>query len=87
MGFNMEKIFLAKIEWYNEFEEQMTTDSVIVMAHGWEEATSKIIKQYGETLETIKEMTVIGENYVIILGTDNEKTSEICDSITNCNMF
>lgn len=49
----MDSMYFATVEWYDEFEEGMTTDYCFINAQDYEEVMKKLTKTYGNDLEKV----------------------------------
>ena len=79
----MKKIFLADIQWYDEFGEKDVTETVLVQADDFVDAMQQIEKQYKDDLEEIHYFTCIGEGHVVNLGSRKVNREEV-DAAVNC---
>lgn len=62
-------IYKAEVDWYDEFNGNIITEKVIVMAHSWSDAVEKICAAFGkDNINSISELEVVGDGSVIMLG-------------------
>lgn len=68
--------FIATVEYFEELDEKMDKDTVIMQAENYSEAVAMIEKSFGNCIESITSITGISDMNVIHLG-----NSEFVDKI------
>ena len=64
-------IYKAEVDWYDEFNGNIVTEKVIIMACNWSDAVEKICTTFGaDNIDSISELEVVGDGSgsVIMLG-------------------
>lgn len=73
----MKKIFIAEVQWYDEFGEKDVTDTIIIYSLDFVTAMERIEEHYGDTLEAVINLVPVGESAVINLGQKETNESGI----------
>ena len=79
----MKKIFIADVQWWNEFDEKDVTETVLVQANSFIDAMEQIENQYKDSLEEIHYFTCVGDGYVVHLGSREVNREEV-DTVVSC---
>lgn len=64
--------FIAHVNSYNEFDKKDESDSVLIYANSYTEATERIEEVYGKSIEEITLLEAISDSSVIYLNRDVE---------------
>lgn len=78
----MKKIFLADVQWWNNFDEKDVTETILVQADDFVDAMEQIEKQYRDDLEEIHHFTCVGDGYVVHLGCREINREEVDAAVT-----
>ena len=65
-------MFTATIEWYNDYDEKMITEVIVVHGENFADAMKNIEKTYKTSLESVRELTWISDCEVLSLGVKGE---------------
>jgi len=81
----MKKIFIAEVQWYDEFGEKDVTDTIVIYSLNFVTAMEHIEEYYGDTLEAVINLVSVGESAVINLGQKENNESGI-EAAVKCIM-
>lgn len=65
-------MFTATIEWYNNYDEKIVTEVIVVHGENFTDAMKNIEKTYKTSLESVRELTWISDCEVLSLGVKGE---------------
>ena len=73
----MKKIFIAEVQWYDEFGEKDVTDTIVICSLDFVTAMERIEEHYGDTLEAVINLVPVGKSAIINLGQKETNESGI----------
>ena len=79
----MKKIFIADVQWWNEFDDKDVTETVLVQADSFIDAMEQIENQYKDDLEEIHYFTYVGDGDIVHLGSREVNREEV-DTVVSC---
>jgi hypothetical protein len=65
-------MFTATIEWYNDYDEKIITEVIVVHGENFADAMKNIEKTYKTSLESVRELAWISDCEVLSLGVKGE---------------
>lgn len=81
----MKKIFIAEVQWYDEFAGKDVTDTIVIHSLNFVAAMEHIEGHYGVTLEAVINLVSVGESAIINLGQKETNESGI-EAAVKCIM-
>lgn len=82
----MPTIYIATVTWNNDIDEEEQITTVVFLADNWTSAVQVLITEFGPDINQIKDLTPVGQGYVIDLG-HSDKTDIAVNAILEENSF